>query len=72
MSDLILENGHLRRAMPNPTEADLKDPLFEAVWQAIKAWDVNVPGYYEGYTGASGSHVMLILDEIRKLAREPR
>lgn len=52
--------------MPDPTQADLQDPLFEVIWQAIKGWDVNVPAYYHGYSGATGSHVMLILKEIRK------
>ena len=47
--------------MPSPTEAMLKSPEFEAVWQLIKSWDVNVPEYYEGYCGANGSHVALIL-----------
>lgn len=55
--------------MPNPTEEDLNDPMFEAIWQTIKGWDVNVPDYYSGYCGASGSHVMLILKAIRSLKR---
>jgi hypothetical protein len=51
--------------MPNPTPADLADPVFEAIWQAIKTWDVNSPAHYVGYCGANGSHVMLILAAIR-------
>jgi hypothetical protein len=51
--------------MPNPTADDLLSPEFEAVWQAIKSWDVNVPKYYSGYCGATGSHVMLILNALR-------
>jgi hypothetical protein len=51
--------------MPNPTEDDLKDPMFEAIWGVIKTWDVNVPIHYAGYCGANGSHVMLILEAIR-------
>lgn len=51
--------------MPNPTETDLADPVFESIWQVIKSWDVNVPDYYSGYCGASGSHVMLILNALR-------
>jgi predicted NUDIX family phosphoesterase/LysM repeat protein len=50
--------------MPNPTEQDLQSPLFEAIWQAIKNWDVNVPSSYGGYCGATGSHVKIILDSI--------
>lgn len=53
------------RDMPNPTEADLNDPEFEAIWQTIKRWDVNVPDCYAGYCGANGSHVMLILNALR-------
>ncbi len=52
--------------MPNPTPEQLNDPLFEAIWQVIKSWDINVPGYYEGYCGATGSHVMLIFNELKK------
>ncbi|BDD79805.1 hypothetical protein [Burkholderia phage FLC9] len=51
-------------AMPNPTDDDLNSPLFEAIWQVIKKWDVNVPEFYAGYCGANGSHAKLILDSI--------
>jgi hypothetical protein len=51
--------------MPNPTEADLATPAFNAIWEATKSWDVNVPAYYKGYCGMNGSHVMLILNELR-------
>jgi dihydrofolate reductase len=50
--------------MPNPTEQDLADPIFEAIWQTIKGWDVNVPTHYAGYCGANGSHVKMILDSV--------
>jgi len=49
---------------PDPTEAMLKDPLFEAIWQCIKTWDINVPEAYNGYCGATGNHVRAILDAI--------
>lgn len=68
------EKGHeisagysLMDKMPNPTPTDLADPVFEAIWKIIKSWDVNVPDYYVGYTGATGSHVMLILNAIRSI-----
>ena len=51
--------------MPNPTEEDLNSPEFEAIWRCIKSWDVNVPEFYEGYCGANGSHVKLILNALR-------
>jgi len=54
--------------MPNPTEAELASPEFEAIWQVIKSWDVNVPTHYEGYCGANGSHVKIILDALRSAA----
>jgi hypothetical protein len=53
------------RNMPNPSEADLSDPVFEAIWQATKTWDVNAPEHYSGYCGMNGSHVMLILNAVR-------
>jgi len=60
------------RKMPNPTPMDLVDPLFEAIWSVAKTWDVNAPEYYNGYCGLNGSHVMLILESVRKaLAAEP-
>lgn len=62
------EDSHLK-TMPNPTEEELKHPIFEAIWQTIKRWDVNVPDYYSGYCGANGSHVKLILDAIEPLAK---
>ena len=53
-----------RRPMPNPTPEQLSSPEFEAIWQVIKSWDVNVPEFYDGYCGANGSHVALILDAL--------
>jgi len=57
--------GVSEERMPNPTDADLADPLFDAIWQVTKRWDVNAPEYYVGYCGMNGSHVMLILNAIR-------
>lgn len=54
----------------DPTEEMLGDSEFEAIWQAIKSWDVNVPDIYEGYCGANGYHVRVILDALRKYRRE--
>ena len=62
---LVGPHGGLKEAMPSPTEVDLADPLFEAIWQATKTWDVNAPEYYKGYCGMNGSHVMLILNALR-------
>lgn len=52
---------------PDPTPEMLGgDPQFEAVWNAIKSWDIHVPGAYTGYCGATGNHVRAILDALRK------
>lgn len=55
----------IRKDMPNPVHIDLMDPEFNAIWDVIKSWDVNVPEYYAGYCGANGSHAMLILNALR-------
>lgn len=49
-----------------PTPADLEDPLFLAVWDAIKAWDIKRT-QDEGYAGATGTDVMTILRAVRPL-----
>lgn len=49
----------------DPTKAETQTPEFEAIWQAIKRWDINVPDQYAGYCGATGNHVMTILDALR-------
>lgn len=50
---------------PDPLPEDLKKPEFEAIWQTIKTWDINVPEAYCGYCGASGNHVKAILDALK-------
>lgn len=51
-------------AWPAPTPEMLDDPAFNAIWNAIKSWDVNVPHVYGGYCGAEGNHVRAILDAL--------
>jgi hypothetical protein len=54
------------KEMPNPTPDQVEnDPAFQAIWQTIKSWDVNAPEYYQGYCGANGSHVALILNALQ-------
>jgi len=53
---------------PDPTEEMLKDPAFNAIWETIKTWDINVPHAYEGYCGATGNHVRAILAALSQLA----
>lgn len=45
----------------------LKDPIWNAIWDTIKTWDVNCPGYYIGYCGANGSHVTIIYEAIKRI-----
>ena len=53
-----------------PTEEMLNDTLFNAIWNAIKTWDINVPEIYNGYTGAMGNHARIIYDSIMKTCKE--
>ena len=53
-------------ARPDPPPAVLDDPVFEAVWQCIKTWDINVPGAYVGYMGATGNHAWAIVDVVAR------
>ncbi len=53
------------RPWPDPTPEMLSgDPRFDAVWNCIKGWDINVPDVYQGYMGANGAHVRAILDAL--------
>jgi hypothetical protein len=69
----IEEMGNpFKKKLPNPTQVDLSDPDFQAIWNIIKDWDINVPEYYRGYMSGSGSHVKLILDEIKRVRRDSK
>lgn len=48
----------------DPTPEMLDDPQFNAIWNVIKSWDINVPGAYSGYCGATGNHVRAIMDAL--------
>ena len=50
----------------DPKPEELESPLFCAIWQAIKTWDINVPSEYNGYMGATGNHVCAIMDAVRE------
>ena len=49
----------------DPTPDMLETPEFNAVWDRIKTWDINVPEV-DGdlYAGANGNHVRAILDAL--------
>lgn len=51
-----------------PTEEDLASPEFEAVWQAIKGWDLQREAGL-GYAGATGTDVMTILNALRSISK---
>ena len=53
---------------PSPTSDEVASPAFETIWGAIKDWDIGVPKAYDGYCEATGSHVMVILNAIKKCA----
>lgn len=48
----------------DPTPEELNTLWFNRVWSVIKDWDINVPGAYQGYCGATGNHVVAILDAL--------
>jgi len=53
-----------KKPWPSPSSEMLETPEFSAVWECIKDWDINVPGAYSGYCGATGNHVRAILDAL--------
>lgn len=59
-------------AMPSPSQKEIERPEFEALFQLIKDWDINVPDYYTGYSSGNGSHVKLILDAIKQPMRDEK
>lgn len=56
----------IKKEMPNPTELDLKSDEFNAIW------DISAPDYYNGYCGANGSHVKLLLDALKPVLRNKK
>lgn len=53
---------------PDPTPDMLESVEFDAIWNCIKTWDINVPEVDgELYAGANGSHVRAILDALDKI-----
>ena len=62
----LLQLKTIFKNWPDPTEDMVKTREFEAIWEVIKSWDINVPGIYNGYMGATGNHVKAILDSLYK------
>jgi hypothetical protein len=55
---------------PDPTERDLDDLWFEAIWQAIKGWDMSreANGLYCGATGNDVCHILRAIQPLREAA----
>jgi len=51
----------------DPTAEMLILPEFNAIWECIKTWDINVPEVYDGYCEATGNHVRAILDALNSM-----
>lgn len=59
----IVEDTKEARELRDPTPAELASPRFNAVWNAIKKWDISRES--NGlYAGATGTDVCTILDAI--------
>jgi len=58
--------------IPNPTELDLQNPIFESIFQVIKDWDIKIPKYYYGAASGNGSHVKLIMDSLIPVMRDEK
>lgn len=59
-----------QRPWPDPTPEMLASPEFDAVWNCIRHWDINVPDAYSGYCAATGNHVRAILDALAMVRRK--
>ena len=53
-----------------PTTESFSKTEFKAIWEAIKKWDINVPSAYKGYCGATGNHVMAIMDSLKEMRKK--
>src|SRR5882672_4090104 len=65
IADAIRKSPIMKTSWPDPTPEMLNTPEFNAVWERIKSWDINVPDVYSGYCGATGNHVRAILDALK-------
>jgi len=44
------------------------DPVWQAIWETIKLWDINTPAY-GGYCSADGDHVTQIYEAVKAAMR---
>ncbi|KKM95289.1 hypothetical protein LCGC14_1189650 [marine sediment metagenome] len=57
----------------DPKPEELETPEFNAVWEAMKGWDIAVPKELDEsglYSGTTGNHVVAILDALRNIPRK--
>ena len=45
--------GNMSKFYSDPTPQMLDDPLWNAIWEEMRGWDINVPTEYIGYTGVT-------------------
>ena len=57
-------------AYRDPKIEETELPLFEAIWDVIKNWDINVPNEYAGYCNATGNHVCAIMDAVNAQTKQ--
>jgi hypothetical protein len=50
----------------DPTHEEMESPIYDAIWEVIKNWNIAVPGAYSGYHCADGSHIAAILDSLKR------
>lgn len=53
------------RELPSPTPEEQADPLFVALFNVIKLWDIRTE-HDTGYCGGNGSHALLLLNAVRE------
>jgi len=65
VDDVEYEGEHIKglNKLEDPSEEDLQSPVFEAIWQAIKRWDIE-RDFGQGRAGATGTDVKTILKAI--------
>lgn len=55
----------LKKQMPMPTDEDMRNPLFDPIWNVLSGNRLECPEYYEGWQVATGCHVKIIIDQIK-------
>lgn len=59
-----------RISWPDPTPEQLQSKWFNQIWEVIKTWDISVPEAYDGYCGATGNHVVAILNALSPVDKD--